>query len=199
VSGCCLGWGGRPLRRIVRRRHRGVCELEEQLALVLRLLPRDHLAETFSRMANDGRLFFGGVLLFALYYYFASGPTAPTSRVSIAEAISHQNPTVFFDITLDGEPAGRVTFELFSNIVPITAENFRALCTGEKGVGPSGKPLHYKGSPFHRVIPGFMIQGGDFTRGDGRGGESIYGGKCASTRLEHAPHSCLSLRSSSSL
>ncbi len=86
-------------------------------------------------------------------------------------------PQVFFDITMDGQPAGRIVMELHSDIVPKTAENFRALCTGEKGVGISGKSLHYKGSVFHRVIPQFMCQGGDFTNGNGTGGESIYGAK----------------------
>ena len=95
------------------------------------------------------------------------------------------NPRVFFDMTVGGAPAGRVVMELYANDVPRTAENFRALCTGEKGVGRSGKPLHFKGSSFHRVIPDFMCQGGDFTRGNGTGGESIYGEKFADENFKH--------------
>ena len=83
----------------------------------------------------------------------------------------------YFDVTINGQKAGRIVFELFNDIVPKTAENFRCLCTGEKGIGKSGKPLSYKGCIFHRIIPQFMIQGGDFTRMNGTGGESIYGAK----------------------
>ena len=98
---------------------------------------------------------------------------------------------VFFDIEVDGQPIletvekSRITMCLYGNDVPRTAENFRKLATGEMGVGKKGKPLHYKGSIFHRVIPGFMLQGGDFTNGDGTGGESIYGEKFEDENFTH--------------
>ncbi|KAK6339599.1 peptidyl-prolyl cis-trans isomerase cpr6 [Orbilia javanica] len=91
---------------------------------------------------------------------------------------------VFFDVSIGDRRPERITFELYTDIVPKTAENFRALCTGEKGVGKSGKPLHYKGSGFHRIIKKFMCQGGDFTAGNGTGGESIYGEKFEDENFE---------------
>eukprot|EP00958_Prasinococcus_capsulatus_P022981 scaffold3319_cov427-Prasinococcus_capsulatus_cf.AAC.10 len=84
---------------------------------------------------------------------------------------------VFLDVKIGEDDPVRLTFGLYGNTVPKTVENFRCLCTGEKGESKSGKPLHFKDSAFHRIIPSFMCQGGDFTNGDGTGGESIYGEK----------------------
>ncbi|KAH9933662.1 cyclophilin-like domain-containing protein [Epithele typhae] len=93
-------------------------------------------------------------------------------------------PRVFFDFTADGEPLGRVIFELYNDTAPKTCENFRALCTGEKGLSHiTERPLYYKNSIVHRSISRFMIQGGDFTKRNGTGGESIYGGPFADEDL----------------
>jgi peptidylprolyl isomerase len=82
---------------------------------------------------------------------------------------------VYFDISINNEPSGRIVFGLFGKTVPKTVENFKSLCVGDKKSLYNGNPLTYKGSKFHRIIPEFMCQGGDFTQGNGRGGESIYG------------------------
>ncbi|RAL06117.1 peptidyl-prolyl cis-trans isomerase D [Aspergillus ibericus CBS 121593] len=99
-------------------------------------------------------------------------------------AESQRRPRVFFDVQIGKQKTGRIALELFNDVVPKTAENFRALCTGEKGIGTQGKPLHFKGSIFHRVIKQFMIQGGDFTAFNGTGGESIYGEKFPDENFE---------------
>ncbi|KAI0264639.1 cyclophilin [Gloeopeniophorella convolvens] len=95
---------------------------------------------------------------------------------------------VFFDITINGEEAGRIIFKLYDDVVPRTAKNFRELATGQHGFG-------YAGSSFHRIIPQFMLQGGDFTRGNGTGGKSIYGEKFEDEnfQLKHTKPGTLSM------
>ncbi|XP_047321509.1 peptidyl-prolyl cis-trans isomerase CYP95-like isoform X2 [Impatiens glandulifera] len=100
--------------------------------------------------------------------------------------MSTKNPLVFLDVCIDGDPVERMIFELYYDTAPKTAENFHALCTGEKGIGKkSGKPLHYKGSFFHRIVKGSMTQGGDFVMRDGSFGESIYGEKFPDESPKH--------------
>ncbi|CAI0474132.1 unnamed protein product [Linum tenue] len=104
----------------------------------------------------------------------ATGPAAANVEWHVRPP-NPKNPIVFFDITIGTIPAGRIKMELFADIVPKTAENFRQFCTGE--FRKAGLPVGYKGCQFHRVIKDFMIQAGDFVKGDGSGCTSIYGHK----------------------
>jgi peptidylprolyl isomerase len=126
---------------------------------------KEALAEAKKREKNA----FGGIFGKVSMYDDKKGIVVPNAK--------GDNPHVFFDVKHGDEELGRIIMQLYRDITPKTAENFRALCTGEKGEGKMGKPLHFKGCTFHRVIKDFMIQGGDFTKGDGTGGESIYGEK----------------------
>lgn len=121
------------------------------------------------------------VTLASIFHVGATGPTITNK--------------VYFDLKIEDIGTERVIFGLFGEVVPDTVENFRALCTGEKGIGKKGKPLHYKGSILHRIIPQFMVQGGDFTDGTGTGGESIYGDRFPDEnfKLKHTEPGLLSM------
>ncbi|CAK5110896.1 unnamed protein product [Meloidogyne enterolobii] len=112
----------------------------------------------------------------------------------LVEKLRHpENPVVFFDVAAGGAPIGRIVMELFADVCPKTAENFRQFCTGE--MRKDGVPVGYKNSQFHRVIKDFMIQGGDFVNGDGTGMTSIYGPKFADENfdLKHGEPGILSM------
>jgi len=145
------------------------------------------LKEALAEQKKKEKAAFGGLFGKVSMYDDKEGVLVPNSK--------GDNPHVFFQIKQGDEDLGRVIMQLYMDITPKTAENFRALCTGEKGTGTQGKPLHYKGCAFHRVIKDFMIQGGDFTNGDGTGGESIYGQKFADEnfKIKHTKGGLLSM------
>ena len=137
---------------------------------------RKHAGETLQKEGQEGEVGPGGAA------QTENGEPAAKRRA---------NPRVYFDIKIGSEEMGRIIMELFADITPRTAENFRCLCTGEKGFG-------YKGSPFHRIIPQFMCQGGDFTNRNGTGGKSIYGVKFddENFKLKHTGPGILSMANS---
>ncbi|KAH7518430.1 peptidyl-prolyl cis-trans isomerase CYP21-1 [Ziziphus jujuba] len=113
------------------------------------------------------------VVLSIFLIFTLSSPRRDEEKVEEVPEITHR---VYLDVDIDRQHVGRIVIGLYGQVVPKTVENFRALCTGEKGKSAAGIALHYKGVPFHRIISGFMIQGGDIVYGDGRGYESIYDG-----------------------
>uniref|UniRef100_K3WTJ4 peptidylprolyl isomerase n=1 Tax=Globisporangium ultimum (strain ATCC 200006 / CBS 805.95 / DAOM BR144) TaxID=431595 RepID=K3WTJ4_GLOUD len=136
---------------------------------------------------------FGGG--YAIGYYFGPLPSLEDlfkpltggSKASKYDGELLVTDKVYFDIGINDDYVGKIVMGLYGDVQPKTVANFRALCTGEKGRGKMGTMLHYKGSTFHRIIPGFMIQGGDFTLHNGMGGESIYGSRFPDEDLS-VPH-----------
>jgi cyclophilin family peptidyl-prolyl cis-trans isomerase len=118
----------------------------------------------------------GGIFYYLYYTWIVPTDDFDSQRISPRYASDKRNPRCWMEISIDGKVEGTVEFELFANYCPKTAENFRGLCTGEYGIGKCyQKPLHFKGSPFHKVVVGYLATGGDIVNSDGQGGESVYG------------------------
>ncbi|KAL3631639.1 hypothetical protein CASFOL_024623 [Castilleja foliolosa] len=139
------------------------------------------------------------ILLAVLVLFFFAFSLSPR-EVEKSEEVYELTHIVFLDVDIDKQRIGRIVIGLYGQVVPKTVENFRALCTGEMGKAANGKVLHYKGTPFHRIIPGFMIQGGDINSGDGRGNQSIYGGtfRDENFKLKHSHPGVVSMVNSGS-
>jgi len=183
-------------RRAVARNHLGLPEeAAADLQAVLSLDAENKAAKT--ELAKSKKLMQAAKKKTKAAYgnFFSKMSVYDDKEAPVVPGSSPDNPRVFFDITIGGEYIGRVVMLLYADTTPKTAENFRALCTGEKGNTSAGVPLHYKGSGFHRVIKSFMIQGGDFTNHNGTGGESIYGEKFADEnfKVHHTERGQLSM------
>nr|POE94199.1 peptidyl-prolyl cis-trans isomerase cyp21-1 [Quercus suber] len=130
------------------------------------------MRRAISLLVQPRFIFLYFVLLIFLIFAFSNSKKSEEKAEEVPE-ITHR---VYFDIDIEEQRQGRIVIGLYGQVVSKTVENFRALCTGEKGEGAHGIKLHYKGTPFHRIVSGFVIQGGDIVHGDGRGFVSIYGG-----------------------
>ncbi|KAL8553014.1 hypothetical protein ACS0TY_001624 [Phlomoides rotata] len=132
----------------------------------------DKMRREISLLLQPKSLLIFAAVLVLIFLAFSFSPLEVERPEEVYE-ITHR---VFLDVDIDKQRIGRITIGLYGQVVPKTVENFRAQCTGEMGKAANGKVLHYKGTLFHRIIPGFMIQGGGIVYGDGRGNQSIYGG-----------------------
>lgn len=136
------------------------------------------------------------LLVLSIFIIFAfSASKLADEKTEEEPEITHR---VFLDIDIDKQRLGRIVIGLYGQVVPKTVENFRALCTGEKGESASGVKLHYKGTPFHRIVSGFVIQGGDIVHCDGKASESIYGGTFPDEnfRIKHSHAGVVSMANS---
>ena len=182
-------------RRGTARSHIGdVSEARSDLLAAVRAAPADtavrseyeRVVKLVAAQREKERAAFGGIFTRKNVSLYDEKPGVAAPPVPAGPL-----PRAFFDVSIGGVRRGRVIFELYSHAAPRTAANFLALCRGNAGVTKSGVALAFKGSAFHRIIPNFMAQGGDFTRGDGTGGESIYGEKFADEPFVYkhdAPH-----------